>query len=135
MSHFAAQARDFSCPQYVKTGSGTHQHPTHSTSATSLVEKRSGCKDDHSHSFSAEVKNEWKYTSIPHVTPSCAQRQLYFYPYHTVERCWNPEFVTRFRKEKDKFSRPKKKQYNDTECTGIEVNEKGSNGMTQNQRV
>ena len=55
-------------------------------SATSLVAKRSGCKDDHSHSFSAEVKNEWKYTSIPHTSPSCAQRQLYFYPYHTVEK-------------------------------------------------
>jgi len=46
------------------------------TSATSQVVKRSGCKDDHSHSFSAEVKNEWKYTSIPHTSPSCAQAQL-----------------------------------------------------------
>jgi hypothetical protein len=54
------------------------------TSATSLVVKRSGCKDDHSHSFSAEVKNEWN--SIPHTTPPCAQRQLYFYPYHTAEK-------------------------------------------------
>jgi len=31
------------------------------------------------------MKNEWKYTSIPHTPPSCAQRQLYFNPYHTVE--------------------------------------------------
>jgi hypothetical protein len=32
------------------------------------------------------MKNEWKYTSIPHTTSSCAQRLLYFYPYHTVEK-------------------------------------------------
>jgi len=32
------------------------------------------------------VKNEWKYTSIPHTPPSSAQRQLYFNPYYTVEK-------------------------------------------------
>jgi hypothetical protein len=32
------------------------------------------------------MKNEWKNTSIPHTTPSSAQRLLYFYPYHTVEK-------------------------------------------------
>ena len=60
-----------------------NKHPIHWVlTVLSLGIKWPGREADHSPSSSAEVKNEWSYTSIPHSASWQEQQQLYFYLTH-----------------------------------------------------
>jgi hypothetical protein len=46
------------------------QSPVHSKlGAPTLGVERPGCEAEHSSPFSAEVKNVWRYTGLPHTFP------------------------------------------------------------------
>jgi hypothetical protein len=61
-----AGAGNFSLNHRVQNGSGPTQPPIQWVpGALSLGLKRPGRESDHSPPFSAEVKNEWSYTSTP----------------------------------------------------------------------
>jgi hypothetical protein len=63
---FLAEARDFSLLRNVLTDSGTHPASySLGTMVLSLSIKQLVCDVDHSHPYSAVVKNEWNYTSAP----------------------------------------------------------------------
>jgi hypothetical protein len=53
--------------------------------------KRPGCEADRSPPSCAEVKNEWRYTSIPPYMLSCRGRSLYFFSgIHNYQCAVNP---------------------------------------------
>jgi hypothetical protein len=61
----------FSCPQWevhCRIQTGSESHPASYTMGTEVLfrgVKRPGLEADHSSPSSAEVKNEWSYTSTP----------------------------------------------------------------------
>ena len=64
-------ARDFSPLQNVQTGSGAHPAPfLMTTGVLPREKKRSGHKINLSPPSSAEVTNQWSYTSTPPFMPS-----------------------------------------------------------------
>jgi hypothetical protein len=65
---FPAGAGNFSLPPRPRTALGPNQPPIQwIPGALSLAVKRPGREADHSPPSSAEVKNEWSYTSTPRI--------------------------------------------------------------------
>jgi hypothetical protein len=61
---YRAEAGNFSLLHRVQTGSGAHPAPYPGGTRGSFP----GCETDHSFPSSAEVKNAWRFTSIPNTS-------------------------------------------------------------------
>jgi hypothetical protein len=84
------RARDFPLPQNVQTGPGAHSASySVDTRLLSRWVNRPGRKLGHSRPSSAEVKNEWSYTSTPPLRLHGVHRgrlNLFFYRLHEPDK-------------------------------------------------
>lgn len=69
--------RHFPCPATSKPNLGPTQYPYSRVSGFFFTAKQLGCEVTHSPKCSAEVQNEWSYTSTPYTYSRRAQGQIF----------------------------------------------------------